>query len=87
MPNTRAAAKRMRADVKRHFRKLGVKSRLKTLVRRFSSVLKAGKADEARQLFQSVSRLLDQAASKKVLHRNTASRKKSRLAQQLAKLR
>lgn len=74
----------MRADVKRRLRKLDLKSELKTLVRRFRELLQTGKKDEAKDFYRLVSRRLDQAASRGVLHKNTASRKKSRLARHLA---
>ncbi|MBI3323154.1 MAG: 30S ribosomal protein S20 [Candidatus Omnitrophica bacterium] len=83
MPNTRSAAKRMRADAKRHLRNLDMRSELKTLVRRLRELLQAGKKSEAQEFFRLVSRRFDQAASRGVLHRNTASRKKSRLARHL----
>lgn len=84
MPNTRSATKRTRADVKRRDRNLDRKSELKTLVRKFRELIQAGKKDEARAFYPAVARGLDQAANRKALHKNTASRKKSRLARQLA---
>ncbi|MBI3322102.1 MAG: 30S ribosomal protein S20 [Candidatus Omnitrophica bacterium] len=84
MPNTRSAAKRTRADAKRRLRNLDMKSELKTLMRRFRELLQAGKKTEAQEAYRQLSRRLDQAASRDVLHRNTASRKKSRLARQLS---
>ena len=86
MPNIRSAAKRMRADAKRHQRNLEAKSKLKTLVRQFNHSVDAKQADQARKVFPQLVALLDQSAQKSILHRNTASRKKSRLARRLAKL-
>ena len=85
MPITRSAAKRMRADRKRRQRNLEVVSQLKTLNRKFQKFLKEGLGQEARDLFRTIVKRLDQAASKQILHRNTASRKQARLARQLAK--
>ena len=87
MPNIRAAAKRVRADVKRRQRNLEAKSKLKTLVRQFNHSIEEKSADQAKKIYPLLTRLLDQSARKGILHRNTASRKKSRLALQLAKLR
>ena len=67
-------------------RNLHVKSELKTLLRRFSAATQAGKKEEAQATYRLLAKRLDQAASKKALHRNTASRKRSRLARMLAKL-
>ena len=83
MPNIRAAAKRVRADKKRHLTNLTFKSELKTFDRKFRQALKSG---QAKEIFALYAKRLDQAASKKLIHRNAASRKKSRLARQLAKL-
>ena len=84
MPNTRSAAKRMRADAKRRLQNLSDKTQLKTLTRKFHSVLQAGQTDQAQQLYGLLTKHLDQAAKRGILHRNTASRKKSRLARRLA---
>lgn len=87
MPNIRSAAKRMRADAKLHLRNLEAKSKLKRLVRQFARSIEEKKTDEAKKIYPLLTRLLDQSTRKRILHRNTASRKKSRLALQLAKLR
>jgi len=84
MPNTRAAAKRVRADSARHERRLAAKSELKTLTRRFLHLLRDRQKEQASTFFRQLTRTLDQAASRGLLHRNTASRRKSRLARQLA---
>ena len=86
MPNIQSAKKRVRADAKRQERNLDLKSELKTLVRKFRELVQAGKKDEARAFYSTVTRRLDQASGRNALHKKTASRKKSRLARQLAKL-
>ncbi len=86
MPIIRAAEKRMRADRKRHFRNIRIQSELKTLTQRFQKLSQGGKADEIRNIFALLVKRLDQAASKGILHKNTASRTKGRLARRLNKL-
>ena len=86
MPNIRSAEKRMRADAKLRERNLEAKSKLKTLVRQFNRSVDGKQADQARKIFPQLVKLLDKSAQKGILHRNTASRKKSRLARSLAKL-
>ena len=61
-----------------------MKSELKTLVRRLRELVQSGKKSEAQEFYRLVSRRFDQAASRDVLHKNTASRKKSRLAKYIA---
>ena len=75
----------MRADAKRCQRNLMVKSELKTLTRKLLSQIQEGKG-EAVQTYQRLSKRLDQAAQRNIMHRNTASRKKSRLGRRLTKL-
>ena len=74
----------MRADTTRHARTLNAKSELKTLMRQFRELVQEGKKDEAQKFYPMLSRRLDQAASRGILHKNTVSRKKSRLARSLA---
>ncbi|MBI3332529.1 MAG: 30S ribosomal protein S20 [Candidatus Omnitrophica bacterium] len=87
MPIIHSAEKRVRADRKRRQRNLQLASEMKTLTRKFLAFTEAAQAEQARSVFQSLIKRLDQAAGKQVIHRNTASRRKSRLARRLAKLR
>ena len=84
MPNTRSAAKRERADKKRRQRNLRFESELKSLTRKFQKLIADGSA-EAKDFYRTLTKRLDQAASKKLIHRNTASRRKSRLARLVAR--
>lgn len=84
MPNTRSAAKRVRADAHRRLRNLEVRSELKTLIRKFREALRAG-GEGAQTAYRHLVKRLDQAARRNIIHRNTASRRKSRLARQLQK--
>ena len=86
MPNMRSAAKRVRADRKLHLRNLQVQSEIKSLVRKFRESVQAGQSQQAREAFRFITRRLDQAASKKIIPPNTASRKQARLARALTKL-
>ena len=63
-----------------------MESELKTLTQKFNKLAKAGDTDQARSTLGTLTKRLDQAASKGIFHRNTASRRKSRLARRLAKL-
>ena len=85
MPILHAAEKRMRADRKRRLRNQRVESELKSLTRKFEKLC-AEKSDQAQGALRSLIKRLDQAASKGILHRNAASRTKSRLSRRLVKL-
>ena len=81
MANIKSAKKRALIAVKRTERNRMVKSSLRTAVRKFSEAI--GTQTGADQL-SSAFRALDMAASKGVIHKNTAARKKARLAKKLA---
>jgi len=55
-------------------------------VRRVRVACASGNLEEARERLREAARLLDRAASKGVLHRNAAARRKSRLARLVASL-
>jgi len=84
MPNTKSAEHRMRSSATRHLRNQSVKSRLKTLEKKYVTLVTAGKKDEASAALRAISAAFDKAAKSGVLHPNNASRKKSRLTVRLA---
>ncbi|GAG66456.1 unnamed protein product, partial [marine sediment metagenome] len=63
-----------------------VQSELKTVLKKIDGLISSNKADEAKELIQMVMSKLDKAVSKGVIHKKKASRKKSRLAKKLIKL-
>lgn len=83
MPNTKSAERRMRSSARRWTRNRSVKSRLKSLERRYAEALSAGKKEEATTAYRAVISAFDKAAKKGVIHRGRADRKKSRLAARL----
>jgi small subunit ribosomal protein S20 len=86
MPNTKSAERRVRNSSRKQANNQSVKSRLNTFEKKFAAALTGGKkADAAAALSQIVS-VFDKAAKKGVVPRNTANRKKSRLALQLHKM-
>jgi len=83
MANTRSAAKQARASVRKQTHNKSIKSRLHTLEKKFLATVSAKKADDASALYRLLSSALDKAAKTQVIHRNNASRKKSRLSARL----
>ena len=83
MPRTKSAAKQARASLRRQDRNRSIKSRLHTLENRLLSFIEAKKKTEAVEAYRAFSSALDKAAKVQVIHGNTASRKKSRLAARL----
>lgn len=85
MPRRRTSLKRIRADKKRHLRNLRIKQDLKKSLKKFQALLSAKNIDEAKTYLGKIFSKLDKAAKKKIIHPNTARRRKSRLAKRLAK--
>ena len=83
MARTKSAAKQARASVRKQSRNKSIKSRLHTLESKLLSLVDAKKSTEAVEAYRALSSALDKAAKVQVIHRNTASRKKSRLAARL----
>jgi small subunit ribosomal protein S20 len=68
----------MRADEKKRIRNLKVRSRVKTLIKKAERSVSANDAETIESLRQACAEL-DKAASKGVIHKNNAARRKSRL--------
>jgi small subunit ribosomal protein S20 len=85
MPNTKSAERRVRNSARKNLRNRSIKSRLRTLEVSYLGLLTAGKKDDAAKALPGLSSAFDKASKAGVVHRATASRKKSRLALRLAK--
>jgi len=85
---TASAKKQARSGVRRAARNRGVRSEVKTLVVKARKSLTGSPVAESERyaLTLEAVRALDRAASKGVLHRNNAARRKARLTRQMAKL-
>ncbi len=59
------------------------KSMVKTQVKHFESALRAGEMDKAQEQYRLLTRKLDKVAATSTMHKNTASRMKSRMARRL----
>jgi small subunit ribosomal protein S20 len=78
--NIKSQIKRNKQNEVARVRNKGVKSELKTAVRRFRAAADAGDADAANTAMRSASKLLDKAASKGVVHANQAANRKAAMA-------
>ncbi|AYE36120.1 30S ribosomal protein S20 [Borrelia turcica IST7] len=85
MGNNPSALKRVRQNLKRNLRNSSVKSELKTIEKRCIGMVRDGKREEALEFFKFVTKKLDTAARKRIIHRNKAARKKSNLSTLLLK--
>ncbi len=80
MPNNRNAAKADRQAQKRRLQNRSQMSSLKTLVKKFRAGLEAPAGEATGPSLAEMSKKLDQAGSKNLIHKNKASRLKSRMA-------
>ena len=83
MANLASAKKRNRQNERNRLLNRARKSVIKTETRKLLDAIREGNLDDARQRFVLVTKRLDQTAAKGTLHRNTAARRKSRLAARL----
>jgi small subunit ribosomal protein S20 len=83
MANIKSQIKRNKQNETRRERNKGVKSALKTSTKKVQTAIAEGDADAATARQREAARALDKAASKGVMHKRTAARKKSRLAKQV----
>jgi small subunit ribosomal protein S20 len=86
MANNPGAKKAIRKIARRTDVNKARRSRVRTFVRKFEEALAAGDAAGAKVAFVAAQSELMRAVGKGVMHKNTGSRKVSRLAAQLRKL-
>ncbi len=86
MANIKQQKKRIRLAARQRLRNRHAKSTIKTLFKRLDATVEAQEAEQARQLATTLTRRIDQAAAKGILHKNNAARKKSRVAHTLNRL-
>ena len=79
MPNIKSAIKRVKVADKANAANSQAKSAMRTQVKKAEQAIVAG-AENAQELVVAASKALDKAASKGLIHKNAAARKKSRLA-------
>ena len=80
MPHHKSAEKRLRQTEKRTIVNRSRMSRVRTFVKKVETAIASGDKDAARSAFQLAQPELHRAITKGLLHKNTVSRKLSRLA-------
>ena len=86
MANTASARKRIRQTAKRTERNQARKSRMRTFVKKVEAAIAGGDKEAAAAALRVAQPEMQRAATKGVVHRNTVSRKISRLAARVKKL-
>lgn len=87
MPNTESAKKRMRQNKARRALNRWRKERLKLQVRSLNEAIRVKDLETAEAELRKTCSILDKVSSTPTMHKNTAARKKSRLASRVNALR
>ncbi|HSI61527.1 MAG TPA: 30S ribosomal protein S20 [Candidatus Saccharimonadia bacterium] len=85
MPNIRSSEKDVRRIKARTARNKAAKSRVRTLRKKVLTAIASGDTKAAQDAYNNFASAADKAAKNSTLHKNTASRLKSRVAQKLGK--
>ena len=80
MANTAQARKRARQTVKVNAHNSALRSMLRTAVKNVRKAVDAGDKAKAAEVFKNSMCVIDRIADKKLVHKNKASRDKSRLS-------
>jgi small subunit ribosomal protein S20 len=80
MANTKQARHRARQSTLRNAHNAAQRSRLRTAVKSVRKAIEAGDKKVATEALARATSVIDSIADKKVVHKNTAARNKSRLA-------
>lgn len=80
MANSAQARKRARQSVKQRAHNAGLRSKLRTAIKAVRKAVAAGDKAAAQAVFQHSVSVIDSIADKNIIHKNAASRHKSRLS-------
>ncbi len=83
MPNIKSSVRSVKSDAERRARNSMAKSALRNASRKVLALTENGTKEEAQLTFATATGLIDKAARKGIIHKNTAARKKSRLAKKI----
>ncbi|MEZ5964799.1 MAG: 30S ribosomal protein S20 [Planctomycetota bacterium] len=84
MAHSKQARKRIRQNETRRLRNKGRSSEMRTLMKRLQEAVAKGDKATAVAMLPTVCKKIDKAAKTHVIHKNTASRKKSLVARLVA---
>lgn len=83
MSGNKSAEKQARAAEKRRLRNKSVRSLVKTKITKTHQLIQAGDLETAQEALTAATSALDKAAQKRVIHPNSAARRKSRISKKL----
>lgn len=80
MANTAQARKRARQSVQRRAHNMSLRSELRTAIKKVRKAVGTGDKAAAQAVFKESQCVIDSIADKRIIHKNTAARFKSRLS-------
>ena len=80
MPITKSAKKSLRKNERKRSLNSMHKKKIKDLTKKILLLISQNKKEEAKEILPKAQKAIDKAARKNIIKKNTASRKKSRLA-------
>ena len=78
-----SAIKRIRQSDKHELRNQSMKTKMKTYIKRLEAAMPAKNKDDIEKILRETIKVISSAASKGIIHKNTASRKISRITKQV----
>ena len=86
MANIKSAKKRARQAEKRRRHNAGLRSMVRTYIKKVVLAIEAGNKENAQQAYQEAVPVIDRMVTKGIIHKNKAARHKSRLNSQVKAL-
>ena len=86
MPNIKSAEKRVSVSSAKKLQNQMVKSQMSTAIKKFNAAIAANDVELAEKLLSEAASKIDNAASKKVIHKNSANHKKAQIGKALHQL-
>lgn len=86
LANIKSSKKRALTNEKCRLQNKMIKTNLKSVEKEFLRVVAAGDAEAAKEEYKTAAKKFDMAASKGIIHKNAADRKKSQLAKKVDQL-
>ena len=83
MPNIKSSAKRDQLQKAAREKNRAAKSALKTELKKFDVAVQSGNGEMAAETYKAAVKSVDKAASKGLIHKNNAARKKSAMAKKM----
>lgn len=86
MANIKSAKKRAKQAEKARIHNMGLRSKLRSYIKKVRTAIEAGDLENAKKSYQAAVPVIDGMVNKRIIQKNTAGRYKSRLNARIKKL-